>query len=156
MLARFTLREGSDRHFTASIRLVGAAADSRDRMVAVTAEVDDPARAELRPGTFVEVEVPVGGSAAAAVIPQTAIRPSEHGFLAFVVEGDVARERVLELGLRTAEGEVEVRRGLAAGEILVVRGAEALRDGAKVDLDRKPTDAAVTGPAATVPGQAER
>jgi len=156
MLARFTLREGSDRHFTASIRLVGAAADSRDRMVAVTAEVDDLARAELRPGTFVEVEVPVGGTAAAAVIPQTAIRPSEHGFLAFVVEGDVARERVLELGLRTAEGEVEVRRGLAAGEILVVRGAEALRDGAKVDLDRKPTDAAVTGPAATVPGQAER
>lgn len=147
MLARFTLREGSDRRFSARIRLVGAAADSRDRMVAVTAEVDDPARGELRPGTFVEVEVPVGGTAAAAVIPQTAIRPSEHGFLAFIVEGDVARERVLELGLRTAEGEVEVRKGLVAGELLVVRGAEALRDGAKVALERTPVDTAVNGPA---------
>ncbi len=120
-------------------------------MVAVTAEVDDPAREELRPGTFVEVEVPVGGVAAAAVIPQTAIRPSEHGFLAFVVDGDVARERVLELGLRTADGDVEVRRGLAVGELLVVRGAEALRDGAKVDLESPPVDATVTGPTATVP-----
>ncbi|MEO8195649.1 MAG: efflux RND transporter periplasmic adaptor subunit [Thermoanaerobaculia bacterium] len=146
MTARFTLREGSARTFSARLRLVGAAADSRDRMVAVTADVDDPARNELRPGTFVEVEVPVGGTAAAAVIPQTAIRPSEHGFLAFIVEGDVARERVLELGLRTAEGDVEVRQGLAVGDLLVVRGAEALRDGAKVDLDRGPVDTGVTGP----------
>ena len=152
MLARFRLREGSEKSYSARIRLVGAAADSRDRMVAVTAEVDDPAREELRPGTFVEVEVPVGGVAAAAVIPQTAIRPSEHGFLAFVVEGDVARERVLELGLRTAEGDVEVRRGLAVGELLVVRGAEALRDGAKVDLERQPVDATVTGPHGHRPG----
>ncbi len=151
MAARFTLREGSDRTFTARLRLVGAAADSRDRMVAVTADVDDPSRNELRPGTFVEVEVPVGGEAAAAVIPQTAIRPSEHGFLAFVVEGDVARERVLELGLRTAEGDVEVRQGLAVGELLVVRGAEALRDGAKVDLEHAPIDTGVTGTTGTAP-----
>ena len=155
MLARFRLREGAETSYTARIQLVGAAADSRDRMVAVTAEVDDPAREELRPGTFVEVEVPVGGVAAAAVIPQTAIRPSEHGFLAFVVEGDVARERVLELGLRTAEGDVEVRRGLAVGDLLVVRGAEALRDGAKVALESPPVDATVTGPTATVPEQAK-
>ncbi len=138
MPARFTLREGSDRRFSARIQLVGAAADSRDRMVAVTAEVDDPERGSLRPGTFVEVEVPVGGSTTAPVIPQTAIRPSERGFLAFVVEGDIARERVLELGLRTAEGDVEVRKGLSVGEILVVRGAEALREGAKVDLEKAP------------------
>jgi multidrug efflux pump subunit AcrA (membrane-fusion protein) len=69
------------------------------------------------------------------VIPQTAIRPTDRGFLAFVVEDEVARERVLELGLRTADGRVEVRSGLAAGESLVVRGAEALRDGAKVAIE---------------------
>ena len=38
------------------------AADARDRMVAVTADVDDPESARLLPGTFVEVEVPVGTS----------------------------------------------------------------------------------------------
>ena len=66
------------------------------------------------------------------MIPQTAVRPSERGFLAFVVEDGKAVERVLTLGLRTAGGLVEVRSGLAAGESLVVRGAEALRAGAAV------------------------
>jgi multidrug efflux pump subunit AcrA (membrane-fusion protein) len=66
------------------------------------------------------------------VIPQTAVRPSERGFLAYIVEGDVARERELTLGLRTADGRVEVRSGVKPGEKLVIRGAEALQDGARV------------------------
>jgi len=132
LAARFTLRGGRDKVYSAVLTLVAAAADSRDRMVDITARVDDPARAELRPGAFAEVVVPVGLPGDAPVIPQTAIRPTERGFLAFVVEDGVARERLLELGLRTADGRVEIRSGLAAGERLVVRGAEALSDGAQV------------------------
>lgn len=132
MAARFTLRGGRDATYSAVLTLVAAAADSRDRMVDVTARVDDPARAELRPGAFAEVVVPVGSPSEAPVIPQTAIRPTERGFLAFVVEDGVARERILELGLRTADGRVEIRSGIGVGERLVVRGAEALSDGAQV------------------------
>ncbi len=132
MPVRFALRGAGGATYGATITLVAAAADVRDRMVAVTAKIDDPARDELRPGAFAEVTVPVGGARAAPVVPQTAIRPSDRGFLAFVVEGGVAKERVLELGLRTADGRVEVRSGIAPGERLVVRGAEALRDGAEV------------------------
>jgi multidrug efflux system membrane fusion protein len=66
------------------------------------------------------------------VIPAIAIRPSEKGFLAFVVAGEVAHERVVTLGMRTADGLVEIRSGLRPGESLVVRGGEALREGAKV------------------------
>jgi RND family efflux transporter MFP subunit len=131
---RFRLRGARDGSYSATTTLIGAAADPRDRMVAVTARIDDPARGELRPGAFAEIEVPIAATANAAVIPQTAIRPSDRGFLAYVVEGDEARERILELGLRTADGRVEVRSGVAAGERLVVRGAEALRDGAKVTI----------------------
>jgi hypothetical protein len=80
------------------------------------------------------VTVPIGSAQNAAVIPQTAVRPSERGFLAFVVEGGIAHERVLLLGLRTPEGLVEVRDGVAVAESLVVRGAEALREGAKVRI----------------------
>jgi multidrug efflux system membrane fusion protein len=100
-------------------------------MVDVTAEIRQPSD-RLRPGAFAEVTVPVGAAENAPVIPQTAVRPSERGFLAFVVERGLARERVLELGLRTPEGLVEVRSGLAPAESLVVRGAEALADGARV------------------------
>jgi multidrug efflux system membrane fusion protein len=132
--ARFRLRGARDQEHRAEIALVGAAADPADRMVEVTARVADTGGAELRPGAFAEVTVPVGTPRPAPVIPQTAIRPSEKGFLAYVVEGEVARERVLELGLRTADGRVEVRDGLAVGEQLVVRGAEALAEGAGVTV----------------------
>lgn len=129
--ARFLAR-GSEREYSAKITSVAETADETSRMVAVTAEVDDPNKEALRPGAFAQVTVPVGAATDAPVIPQTAVRPSERGFLAYVVEGDVARSRVLTLGLRTADGQVEVRDGLRPGELLVVRGAEALYEGAPV------------------------
>ncbi len=139
MPVRFRVRSG-DRDLQGKVVHVAQLADEASRMVPVLADVDATTEAGLRPGAFAEVTVPIGGAADAAVIPQTAVRPSERGFLAFVVEGGVARERILRLGLRTAEGLVEVRSGLRPGETLVVRGAEALRDGATVQ---------VAGPAAT-------
>ena len=130
MQAQFTVKD-SPRAFRATITLVAGAAAESSRMVVVTARIDDPGRAALRPGQFAEVVVPVD-RAERPVVPETAIRPSERGFLAYVVEEDTARVRILELGMRTADGRVEVRSGLAPGETLVVRGAEALRDGAEV------------------------
>jgi multidrug efflux system membrane fusion protein len=122
------------RNFSTRITHIAAAADPSSRMVAVTSNVDDPNRASLKPGAFAQVTVPVGGNIAAPVVPQTAIRPSERGFLAYVVEDGMAKERVLNLGMRTADGRVEVRSGLRPGEMLVVRGVEALRDGAAVRI----------------------
>jgi RND family efflux transporter MFP subunit len=129
--ARFRVR-GEDREFTARLTSVAESADETTRMVSVTAEVDDRGRSELRPGAFAEVAVPIGAAVDAPAVPQTAVRPSERGFLAYVVSGGVAVERVLTLGLRTEDGLVEVRGGLSPGESLVVRGAEALSDGAPV------------------------
>jgi membrane fusion protein (multidrug efflux system)/multidrug efflux system membrane fusion protein len=140
MHATFRVR-GMDKELGAVITSVNQKADPLTRMVAVIAEIEAPP-AELRPGSFAEVTVPVGGMREAPVIPQTAVRPSERGFLSFVIETDKegdkestkAKERVLELGLRTAEGLVEVRKGVAVGERLVIRGAEALSDGATVKI----------------------
>ncbi len=137
MPARFTVRTDG-KTYTARITHVAAAAEATSRMVRVTAEVGGPEAQTLRPGAFATVTVPVSTSANAPVIPQTAVRPSERGFLAFVVEDGKARERVVELGLRTADGRVEVRQGLKPGEQLVVRGAEALRDGAGVRIAEGP------------------
>lgn len=135
MAARFKVRDDNG-EYQARIASVAESADEATRMVGVTARVEDPRQKMLRAGAFAEVSVPVG-EAKAPVIPQTAVRPSEKGFLAFVVADGVARSRVLALGMRTEDGRVEVREGLAAGELLVVRGAEALRDGAPVRLDQE-------------------
>jgi RND family efflux transporter MFP subunit len=129
MTADFTV-SGSSKKNTAKITFVAGSAEASSRMVPVVAEVtEDP---ELRPGAFAEVTVPVGTNEAALAISETAIRPTERGFVSFVIENGVAHERIVELGLRTPDGLVEVLKGLRAGEMLVVRGGEALRQGAKV------------------------
>jgi multidrug efflux system membrane fusion protein len=131
--ADFRVRE-VDKKFTSKIVHVAESADESSRMVDITAEIKESGDPILRPGAFAEVSVPVSGAREAPVVPQTAVRPSERGFLAYVVEDGVAKERVVTLGMRTAEGLVEVTSGLSSGEKLVVRGAEALRDGVPVRM----------------------
>ena len=135
IIARFNIAEDATQH-QARITHVAAAASQASRMVEVTANVLNPNQPSLRPGAFARVTVPIGSERDAPVIPQTAIRPSEKGFLAYTIENGVARQRVLTLGMRTADGQVEVKSGLATGESLVIRGAEALRDGAKVKVTK--------------------
>jgi multidrug efflux system membrane fusion protein len=129
--ARFRVREDS-REFTAKVVHVAEAADDVSRLVDITANINDPSDRTLRPGSFAEITVPVASASESPVIPVSAVRPSERGFLAYVVEGDEAVERILTLGMRSADGQVEVLSGLKGGESLVIRGAEALQNGVTV------------------------
>jgi multidrug efflux system membrane fusion protein len=131
--AFFRVRD-NPREYQARIIHVAASTEESTRMVAVTAEVVDKDKDSLRSGSFAEVRVPVGAARPLPVVPQTAIRPSEKGFLAFVVENGRAVERILTPGMRTADGYVEILSGLKAGDQLVVRGAEALSEGVPVRL----------------------
>jgi multidrug efflux system membrane fusion protein len=131
--AVFHVREES-REFTAKVVHVAESADDTSRLVDVTANIDDPSDKSLRPGSFAEIALPVASAGEAAVIPVGAVRPSERGFIAYVVEGDKAVERILTLGMRSADGQVEVLSGLKGGETLVIRGNEALANGVSVRI----------------------
>ncbi len=135
MPVEFTLKD-SQQKYTGKITLVAGSADADSRLIPVTAQIDNTDKHSfwLRPGSFAQVEVKLPSTRVFPMIPQTAARPSERGFLAFVVTGDTAHEHTLELGLHTPEGMVEVKTGLAAGDVLVTRGVEALTDGAKVKV----------------------
>ncbi len=149
MKADFRVRN-TEAQFSSKIVHVAESADDSTRLVAVTAEVDDTRDEALRPGTFAEIVVPVSSERTAPVIPQTAIRPSDRGFIAYVIENDAAAERILQLGMRTADGQVEVLSGLKPGERLVIRGAEALRNGAPV---KETAAEAAPSPDRPVPGK---
>jgi multidrug efflux system membrane fusion protein len=155
MIVRFST-PGIAGTIEAKLTHVAASANMASRMVPAVAEVTSPP-ADLRPGAFAEVSVPIGGTADAPVVPETAIRPSDKGFLSYVVEGGKARVRVLRLGMRTADGLVEVRSGLKPGEALVVRGSEALSDGANVKIDTRgagPAGSAAPGSPPAAPATA--
>jgi len=141
--ALFKIRD-SEQEYSSKIIHVAASADQVSRMVEVTAEINDTKDETLRAGAFAEVVVPVSSSRMTPVVPLTAVRPSERGFIAFVVENDIAAERILTLGMRTADGQVEVLAGLKPGEILVIRGGEALRSGAHVTIGKGPAENVIT------------
>jgi membrane fusion protein, multidrug efflux system len=133
MSVGFTMRE-TQRSFTAKVSLVSGAADVATHMVGVTAQVDPSENHTywLRPGSFCDVTLDIGASRDAAVVPRTAARATDHGYVVYVAEDDVVKEIPVTLGMNSKDGWVEIRSGLTGGEWLVVRGAEALTTGARV------------------------
>lgn len=128
----FTLRE-TLRAFKAKVTLVAGSADVDTRLVQITAQVEETEhKFWLRPGAFADVTINLPTNREAPLIPRAAIRPSDRGFLVFVIDNGVAQERVLQLGMNTANGWVEVKDGLKGGEALVVRGQDSLKNGTKV------------------------
>jgi RND family efflux transporter MFP subunit len=140
MEATLSLRE-SARAFTAKLTLISDAADPTTRMVPVTAQIDPTEHQYwLRPGAFCEVTVPVGDARPGIVVPALAIQPSEKGNIVYVVDDKaISHAKVVELGMHTAQGGVELTRGVSAGDTLVVRGIDLLSDGAPVKINNTVT-----------------
>lgn len=149
MPATLTLKE-TTREYTAKITLVSDAADPATRMVPVTAQIDQTDHKHwLRPGAFCQVTVPVGNARQGIVVPSLAVQPTEKGNVVYVVDDKhIAHARVVQLGMHTSDGGVELTRGVAAGELMVVRGIEPLSDGAPVKIGSTLTLEAATRPAA--------
>jgi membrane fusion protein, multidrug efflux system len=144
---QFTV-DDSGNNYDAVIKYIAAGADPKTRLIDVTAHVNNAAQKALFPGSFARITIPLK-TTTSMVVPLSAIRPSERGFLAFVIQEKEneqrAQERVLKLGMRTADGQVEVHSGLAIGERLVIRGTSALSDGVTVLLS-SPTVSTPTAP----------
>ena len=156
MPATLMLKE-TTREYTAKITLVSDAADPATRMVPVTAQIDQTDHKHwLRPGAFCQVTVPVGNARQGIVVPSLAVQPTEKGNIVYVVDDKhIAHARVVQLGMHTSDGGVELTRGAAAGELMVVRGIEPLSDGAPVKIGSTLTLEAATRPAAAAAGSGD-
>jgi RND family efflux transporter MFP subunit len=149
MSVDFTLKEKPESIFHAKITLVDAAADDTTHMVGVTAQVDTEQNKHwLRPGSFADVTLNVGGTRDYVIIPGSAIRGSDRGEIVFVVKPDnTVEQRVLTLGETTKDGFVEVRQGLKPGDKLVIRGQQPLVDGSAVSPNDVPAPESTAIPA---------
>jgi RND family efflux transporter MFP subunit len=128
------------------IRAVSPSLDSKTRTALVYADLPEPGG--LRAGMFAEGRLRTG-AAEVSVLPRQSIVFRDGFPYVFVVGKDskVAQRRV-EVG--PAQDEViEIRRGLAAGDRVVVRGAGFLGDGdlVKVVTGAEPPGAARVGAA---------
>lgn len=89
---------------------------------------------ELFPNQFVNARLLMDVVRGTIVVPAAAIQRSTRGIFVYVVKTDnTAEMRPVSLG--PAQGDDQsIREGVASGELIVVDGADRLRDGAKVEL----------------------
>jgi len=109
-----------------------AGVDPRTGTILVRGEFPNPDRV-LRPGQYARVRAVVDVEKNAVVVPQRAVSELQGVFQVAVVdaENQVAM-RVVETGPRYESGQV-IRKGLKAGERVVVEGLQKVRDGVIVN-----------------------
>jgi RND family efflux transporter MFP subunit len=87
----------------------------------------------LGPGLFVRLRIPAGVPYQAVLVPQRSVISMQGEKLVVVIGQDnIAAFRPVELGTLNAGMQV-IRKGLAAGERVVVDGLLKVRPGEKVD-----------------------
>ena len=91
----------------------------------------------LRPGQFARVELVLSTRQNGLVVPVAAVRRANDRHYVFVLEGDQAIAREVEVGIRIDEWS-EIRSGLQAGEEVIETGHNSL------DLDAPTTVRVVT------------
>jgi len=125
-------REGKKKLATGTLAAVDNAIDPATGTVKLKASFPNRDGA-LFPNQFVNARVVLDVLPNVVLAPSEAIQRGPQGAFVYVVSPDrTAQMRRLELGPGDS-GLVSVKQGLAAGEAVVVDGAEKLQDGAKVE-----------------------
>lgn len=126
-----------DDAFSGAVFAIEPAVDEQTRTVVLRARVAN-AGLKLRPGMFARVQVQLGVREKAIWIPEAAIVPKGQDITVFRVTAgpngggtvDVVR---VQTGARKV-GEVEIVKGLAAGELVVTEGTQKVGPGSAVHL----------------------
>jgi multidrug efflux system membrane fusion protein len=89
----------------------------------------------LFPNQFVNVRMLVDTKRGATVVPAAAVQRGTPGTFVYAVDPETKAVSVRKVKLGPAQGEtVAIEEGVQPGMLVVVDGADKLRDGAKVEL----------------------
>ena len=112
------------------------AADASTRTVHAEIDLSDPQR-QIPVGTSAEISVDVGRPVPATELPLTAATIRVGKATIYVIEGEVARRRVVPV-LGERDGSVFVEPSLQAGSRVVLEGRALLQDGDRVSAKAEP------------------
>ena len=127
-----TFEDGSSRN--ATVRAIGVAEDAQTRTRPVRFALDwQPGPGEIADGQSVIVALPAAATQEAVTVSKDAVLRDGGVASVFVVSDGVARSREVVLGAAVGARFV-VLEGLADGDLVVVRGNEALADDTPVSF----------------------
>jgi len=108
--------------------------DSRTGTVKVTVKLTPQSSSvEPRPGTYVRVQIRVASRSNAVKVPKKAIFEESQKSYVFVALNSKALKREVLLGY-ASNGSIEVVKGVAAGEKVVVDGMASLKENSDLDV----------------------
>ncbi len=111
--------------------------DNSSRTGKIEIHLDNPDN-KLRTGMFAKIDVLVATHENAVVVPRDSLVKYDNNYLAYVVEkqGDkyIAVKRDVKVGIFD-DSKVEIISGLKAGDRLISKGTEFVREGAPVSID---------------------
>ena len=133
----FILGGGRPGRHRATVSTTVPASNAQSRTFLVRALADQPVTGML-PGMSVQAAVRLPTGQKGITVPRDAVlRYADGRQIVWVVEREngrtVAAERLVQTGL-VFDGEVEIRSGIAAGDMVVIEGNEALRNGLAVTV----------------------
>lgn len=137
----------ADRVFTGEVTAVDTRIDPVTRSVKLMAVIAN-ADLALKPGMFLTVALEVARRENAVIAPEEAIVSEGPRQVAYVVKDNRVERRVVTVGQRMF-GKVEIAEGLKAGEVIVARGIQRVRNG--IQVQPRPLAAPAAGGAPRAP-----
>ena len=122
--------------FEGRVLTVGPEASQDTRTFPVEIDVKNSAEHPLKSGMVAKVDVAVDVIKGIPLIPRDAILERSGEYIAYVINGNEATRRILDLGAQSGD-MVEIRNGIGAGDEIVVVGQENLSDGARVNVQKR-------------------
>jgi multidrug efflux pump subunit AcrA (membrane-fusion protein) len=95
--------------------------------------VDLPPDERLRPGMFARGEIELGRAPAFTVPLESVVSSDGYSYVFVLKDGDTVERRRVETGAVRTD-HIEVVDGIAAGEMIVGKGAGFLKDGDLVNV----------------------
>lgn len=119
-----------DHALTGEVVTIDSVVDPQTRSITVVAHLPN-GQGRLKPGMFTEVTLVTAVRPNAVVVPETALATRGSETTLFIVEDGLAQRRRVTVGQRRG-GQVEIRAGLDAGQVVITSDPEQLRDGLAV------------------------
>ena len=120
--------------FKGIVKAISPVINPEDRTCKVTIDVANPEE-EIKPGMHTDVEIAAEIHKDRLLIPQEAVLVRMGRKMAFVIEGELAKWRYIDVGLEN-EYYVEVLDGVKDGETVIVDGHFTLAHDAKVRIEQ--------------------
>lgn len=119
-----------DKEYSGEIYAIEPKIDPDTRTLKLRAKAPNRNR-ELFPGSFVELNLVLGKTDSAIVIPTEAVVPDLEGEKVFVINNSKAMPKNITTGLR-GEEEIQILNGIELGDSVIVSGIIQLRPGLPV------------------------